>query len=118
MRNISFAMTTSQFRNRSKTVTRRLGWHNLQAGDELMACVKCMGLKSGESIEKLGPIRVVKVTHEELRLCTDQDAVREGFPQLSGAKFVAMFCEIMKCKPDRLVTRIEFEYLDLAVLNA
>jgi len=44
-RNISFALTTKQIRNRSKTVTRRLGWLHIKKGDVLNACVKCMGLK-------------------------------------------------------------------------
>jgi capsid protein len=50
MRNISFSMTESQFLDGSKDVTRRLGWLTLQAGDHLMACRKCQGLKPGEKI--------------------------------------------------------------------
>jgi len=34
-RNISFALTTQQVRNRTKTVTRRAGWLFLKAGDIL-----------------------------------------------------------------------------------
>lgn len=63
-RNISFALTTEQIRNRTKTVTRRLGWKNLKVGQVLNACVKCMGLKPGEQIQRLGQIRVVDVTFE------------------------------------------------------
>ena len=32
MRNISFALTKQQFLDRTKTVTRRLGWKNLEVG--------------------------------------------------------------------------------------
>lgn len=110
MRNISFALTICQFRDKSKTVTRRLQWLKLTAGTDLMGCVKCMGLKPGEKIEKLGPIRITKVTREELRLCTDDDAALEGFPEMSGLEFVAMFAKNMKCTPQTIVTRIEFEY--------
>lgn len=110
-RNISFALTTEQIRQRTKTVTRRLKWLHAKPGDVLNACVKCMGLKPGEKIERIGQIRVTQVTREELQICTDDDATREGFPHLSGAEFVGMFCEHMRCTPETVVTRIEFEYL-------
>jgi hypothetical protein len=109
-RNISFSLTTDQIRNRTKTVTRRKGWAFLKAGDLLNGCVKCMGLKPGEKIERLAQIKVVRVTREQLSLCTDADAAKEGFPDLTGKQFVDMFCQHMGGKPDQIVTRIEFEY--------
>lgn len=114
MRNISFMLTTDQFRNRTKTVTRRLGWQNLKTGDMLMGCKKCMGLKPGEKIEKLGPIRVVSAWRQRLdaMIGNDNEAVLEGFPNLTAAEFVAMFCKHMNCKPDQTITRIEYAYLD------
>lgn len=117
-RNISFALTTDQIRSRTKTVTRRVGWKFLKAGDTLNACVKCMGLKPGEKIERLGTIRVVDVRREPLEEMVDsevygfQEARSEGFPWLSGSEFVGMFCDNMKCDPETEVTRIEFEYVD------
>lgn len=36
-RNMSFALTTSQIRDRSKTVTRRFGWWFLVPGDQVWA---------------------------------------------------------------------------------
>lgn len=117
-RNISFALTTQQFRSRTKDVTRRLGWQFLQPGDGLIGCVRCMGLKKGESPEKLGPIRVTSVRREPLCRMVDEpnygceEVRREGFPDLSPEEFVAMFCEHMKCSPTEIVTRIEFEYLE------
>jgi len=117
-RNISFALTTDQFRNRSKTVTRRKGWKFLKPGDVLNACVKCMGLKPGEKIERLGQIRVVDVREERLDLMIanpeygSQDATKEGFLELTGHDFVMMFCDHMRCLPADYVTRIEFEYVD------
>lgn len=110
MRNISFQLTTAQIRARSKTVTRRLGWKNLKRGDLLRGCVKCMGLKPGEKIEPLAVVRVVDVRREPLNTITGDDCVKEGFPAMSPADFVAMFCEHMDCEPHVQVTRIEFAY--------
>ncbi len=112
-RNISFALTTKQFRDRTKDVTRRLKWLNLKAGEILNACEKCQGLKPGEQIVKLGQIRVKSVRREALHDCTDAEAVREGFPDLTGEEFIEMFCDHMKCDPSTVVTRIEFEYLEV-----
>lgn len=118
MRNISFALTTDQFRNRTKTVTRRLGWKFLKPGDVLCACVKCQGLKAGEKLDRLGVIRVVDVRREPLSAMASPitygqvEATREGFPHLLGHQFVEMFCEHMRCHPDTEVTRIEFAYED------
>ncbi len=112
-RNISFALTTEQFRNRTKTVTRRMGWKNLKPGDVLCGVIKAMGLKPGEKIEKLGLIRVVDARREPLnRVMTAQDTVDEGFPEMRPAEFIAFFCRSHKrCTPDSIVTRIEFEYM-------
>ena len=119
-RNMSFALTTEQIRNRTKTVTRRLRWLTLKPGDVLNACVKCMGLRPGEQIQRLGQIRVVSVTREPLyRLLRDADygaaeATREGFPEMTGREFAEFFCEHMRPIHGLVteVTRIEFEYLD------
>lgn len=112
MKNISFQLTEEQIRNRTKTVTRRLGWRKLKAGDLLQACVKCMGLKRGESPEKLARIRVVSVTREQLDTITADDCAREGFPDLKPMGFVEMFCRHMNVPETVEVTRIEFEYCD------
>lgn len=78
MRLISFSMTEGAFVAGTKTVTRRLGWTKLTPGTRLMAVNKAMGLKRGEKPRRLGEIEV------------------------------ARFCKAMGCKPDWLVTRIEF----------
>lgn len=116
-RNISFALTTEQFVARTKDVTRRLGWTFLKPGDVLCGCVKCMGLKPGEAIERLGMIRVVSVRRESLSSMWLEpygamEAAREGFPGMSGADFVNMFCDHMGGDQSQEVTRIEFEYLN------
>lgn len=136
-RNISFALTTDQIRDRSKTVTRRIGWKFLKRGDILNACVKCMGLKPGEKIERLGQIKVIDVRREPLDFMDttgaahpngdreflmndlvdypddygNEEAKKEGFPYMTGSEFVTMFCEHMGGSPVQEVTRIEFEYL-------
>jgi len=116
-RNISFALTTEQFKNRTKTVTRRKGWRFLKPGDILNGCVKCMGLKPGEKIERIGRIRVTSVRFEPLssmygKQYGDAEAKLEGFPDMSGDDFVKMFCKHMGGDPHQEVTRIDFEYLD------
>jgi hypothetical protein len=111
---MSFALTTGAIRQQSKTVTRRTGWLFLKPGDLVQPVRKCMGLKPGEKIEKLGPpIRVVSVRRERLYEITEDDVAREGFSPSSGNKrawFISMFCLHMKCTDYLEVTRIEFEY--------
>ena len=114
-RNISFALTTDQFRKQTKTVTRRLKWLNVEVGDQLMGCVKCQGIKPGEQIERLGLIIVTDVRRERLDCMLQEpygsdEATLEGFPAMTGADFVSMFCKHMSVPPDEMVTRIEFKY--------
>ena len=118
MRNMSFALTVEQIQNGTKFVTRRLGWLHLKPGDMLRPVRKCMGLKPGEKIEALrDPVRVVGVRREALRAMLDSQEYGndecnfEGFPNLTPAQFVDMFCASHKpCTPETVVTRIEFEY--------
>lgn len=112
MRNMSFSLTTEQIQQRTKTVTRRLGWRTLKAGDGVWAVKKCMGLKPGERVERLAALRVVRVRRERLDAITAADVAAEGFPHLSSAEFVAMFCAAMRVTPSAVVTRIEFAYVD------
>jgi hypothetical protein len=119
-RNISFSLTTPQFLDGSKDVTRRMGWLKLRQGDFLCAVKKGMGLKPGEKVERLGMIRVASVRREPPRAMTDNldygfdETRREGFPDPSPnnwpSVFVDFFCRShSKCTPDSIVTRIEFE---------
>lgn len=111
-RNMSFMLTTEQFKNRSKRVTRRVGWWNLTAGEILNGVKKAMGLKKGEKIEVLGQIRVLKVSAERLDAITQFEVFNEGFPNMTRAQFIEMFCESHKgCRPSTIINRIEFEYL-------
>lgn len=108
MRNMSFMLTTEQFLDGSKSITRRIGWNNLKPGDRVRAVKKAMGLKKGEKVESLGVIEIVSVRREELWFITNEDTAREGFPDMKAADFVSMFVEHMGCDPSTMVNRIEF----------
>lgn len=110
MRQMSFSLTTPQMRARGKTVTRRLGWWKLRAGDVVMAIEKGQGLKKGEKVKRIGPIHVVSTRAERLDAIDAADAWREGFPP-DAAKFIAMFCAAHRCNPETLVNRIEFRFV-------
>lgn len=116
MRNISFSLTKQQFNDRSKDVTRRVGWLGLRPGDALMACEKCQGLKPGEKILRMGEICIIANYRERLdRMITEPEygaaeVIREGFPDLTPAEFVAMFCKANNCKPSRMISRIVFAH--------
>jgi len=120
MRNMSFIMTTQAFRSRSKTVTRRLGWWFLKPGDIVMGVEKSQGLKKGEKVVRLGPIRIVSTRKEQLcdiMLEGFEGTRKEGFPGMEPSYFVGMFYNHnkRKCRAHgvrTLVNRIEFEYLE------
>lgn len=112
MRNISVAITKAQILNRSKRFTRRLGWKTLMPGTLLQPVEKGQGLKKGEKVVPVGgPIRVLSVRREPLDHITQEDVVLEGFPYLTPAEFVSMFCDVNGCTPDTDVTVIGFEYV-------
>lgn len=76
----------------------------------LCAVKKCMGLRPGEKLERLGMIRVISARLERLADISMDDVRREGFPFWAPPKFVEFFCEGHKgCTPESVVTRIEFE---------
>ena len=115
MRNISFALTRDHVRNRTQTVTRRIGWTFLKVG-VLQPIVKGQGIKQGEHVEKIGgPIRVVSVRREPLwrrRQYSRDEAAREGFPQWGFREFADFYAEVNRCGLRDKVTRIEFEYTE------
>jgi hypothetical protein len=124
-RNISFSMTTPQFMDGTKDVTRRMGWENLKAGDVLRAVEKCMGLKKGEKMKPLDMIRVVSARREILdEMTRDPDyglveCKREGFPEMVPSEFIEFFCRGHRgAYPKRAITRIEFKRLHGDVGNA
>lgn len=115
MRAMSFKLTTDQMRRATKTVTRRLGWEQLRVGEQISACVQCMGLKRGQHREEIGVIEITAITREPLDAITKADCIAEGFPKLNPPQFVAMFCDHHPgCTPATIVTRIEFKHLAAA----
>lgn len=110
-RNMSFALTIEQFKAQTKTVTRRFGWLFLKRGDQVCGVEKAMGLKAGEKIKRLGYIRIVSVRTEPLNAITQEDVVREGFPDWTPEQFVAMIVKHYGASPVATVNRVEFEYI-------
>ena len=109
---MSFAMTTQQVRDQTKDVTRRFGWLFSKPGDIYQPVVKGMGLKKGESITKIGVlIRVVSAHLEPLNSITKDECIREGFPDYEPEDFIFMMLKHYKCRPEKPINRIEFEYL-------
>lgn len=111
MRNMSFSITTRQMKDRTKTVTRRLGWWFLKAGDKVMAVEKAMGLRKGEKIKRLYPIEVVSAHSERLCDITQEECVREGFPDMTPSEFVSMICRHYGVRPTIKINRISFKEL-------
>ncbi len=111
---MSVQLTEQAVVERRKTVTRRLGWHHATPGMRLTLCRKVMGRwradKTIEPLVRLVEVEVVSVRRERLSAITDEDVVREGFPDMDAAEFVAFFCQHMRCTPDTEVTRIEWKY--------
>ena len=85
---MSVALTEHAVRDRTKTVTHRLGWTFLKPGDRLTLCRKVQGRKPGEPLVRLAEVEVVDVRREPL-------------------SFIAL-----RCTPYTEVTRIEWRYLD------
>lgn len=110
---MSFALTTEQVKNQTKTVTRRNGWKDLKKGEIIQPVVKCMGLKKGEKQELIGcPIRVKSISVQRLYQISFEDVRHEGFPQLSQEGFIEMYSKANKCDRNQKLHRIEFEYLE------
>lgn len=110
-RNMSFMLTTEQVRNKTKTVTRRLGWWFLKPGDILNAVEKCQGLKKGEKVKRICQIRIVDTTSYPLYYIPRGDVVKEGFPDMVHNDFINMFMKEMKCGYSQKINRIEFKYI-------
>jgi hypothetical protein len=100
---------------RTKTVTRRLGWKKLKRREYLLAVEKCMGLKKGEKHIEICTIKVISTRPQPLSLkyITQEECNKEGFPELTPQQFIDMFCKHNRCKPEDCVNRIEFYFVNL-----
>jgi hypothetical protein len=108
---MSVSHTEAAVRDRSKTVTRRLGWRMLKAGDRLTLCRKVMGRTPGEPLERIFDVEVVDVRRERLDAITAEDVAREGFAGDPPWYFVAWYAARFGIRPDAEVTRIEWRYV-------
>jgi hypothetical protein len=112
-----YQLTTQQARDKSKTVTRRLGWANLKPGERVQQVEKGQGLKKGQHPVKIHVIECVSNRAESLcslahSPCGKAECVKEGFPKMEPSDFVQMFCEHNGCLPTQTVQRIEFKYVE------
>lgn len=105
---MSFMLTIGPMRRREKTETMRLGWDDLKPGDAFIAIEKGQGLKKGEKHKVICHCVCVSNTPVRVDSVTEANCIAEGFPDLTPAEFVAMFCRNMGCKPDRVVNRVRF----------
>lgn len=135
MRNVSFMHTGEQMRLGAaaarasadgyagyvpggKDLTRRKGWYWAEVGMFLCAVERTQGIKPGQIVEAFGVIELLDVRREPLYHCTDKDARREGFPDLGGAGFVAMFCGHMRVDRRQRITRVVFRHVDVRRIEA
>lgn len=113
---MSVALTEQAVRDRSKTVTRRLGWEFLQPGQRLTLVRKSMGRRrrdgTVEPLVRITDVEIVSAIRVVLGAIIPSDVEREGFPGWTGEQFVEFFCQTHKgCTPNTVVTRIEWSYL-------
>lgn len=108
---MSVSRTEASVRDRTKTVTRRMGWHYLKPGDTLTLCRKVMGRKPGEDLVRIAEVEVVSVRREPLDAITVEDVRREGFGFITPAQFVRWYATAFEVEPSTEVTRIEWRYL-------
>ena len=109
MRNMSFSLTTEQMRKRMKTQTGRLNWDFLQVGCVVMSVEKGRGLRKGERVNRLYPIRITRKWRAPVKSIDQAGCMREGFPDMTPDQFVAMFCAHNKCSPARVINWFQFE---------
>lgn len=104
-----FKLTRDQILNRTQTVTRRTGWTFLKTDDIVDAYVNDLR-RTGEVFTGLfvfgEQIRVVSVRTEPLSRMEqteygDREAKLEGFPHMTGAEFVTMYCKAQGGQPSQ-----------------
>ncbi len=120
---MAFSMTTAQVRAGTKTVTRRMGWDDLEIGEEFCGIEKGQGIAKGGKVVRLAILRCIANGRERLGAMIDrpeygkEEAKREGFPEMDGAEFVTFFCNGHRekdgkpCTINSTPSRIEFEYV-------
>lgn len=113
MKRMKFNVAHAALLRGEKTVTRRIGWGDLEPGTKLEAVreVKRAGVVE---IVVLGIVTVVSVRSEPLSSITPEECAREGYPNMRPREFVNLFCRVnarSAFAADRLtVTRVEFTF--------
>ncbi len=109
---MSFAMTTQAVRERRKFLTRRQGWATLKPGERFTGVEKAQGLSKGERQVVIAPV-LECISNDAVRIgdMTDAECALEGFPDLTGAQFVEMYCKANGVTPDDTCQRIAFRYV-------
>ena len=125
-RRMSCSMTIDAVRARTKTVTRRHvdTWTTLKPGDRLTLIEKGMGLAKGSKQVVLAEVEIVDVRIEPIGLADADEAILEGFPDMTGMEFVEFWLRghgfpitvpVPGCPPRPNLTvpcrRIEWRYL-------
>lgn len=118
-RRMACSLTVDAVRDRTKTVTRRqtTTWRNLKPGDRLTLIEKGMGLPKGARQVVLAEVEVV--SNEIVDLDDDMneaECAAEGFPHLSPAEFVDMWCAAHGIRQPYCYVecrRIEWRYLNV-----
>lgn len=109
---MAVSLTEQQVRNRTKTVTRRVGWRMLRVGDQLTLCKKVMGRRRGEPLDRIADVEVTGIRRERLDAITPDDITAEGFPGMTPGEFVAFYCDShCGCTPETEITRIQWRYI-------
>jgi len=110
-RHMSFSKTIKQIYEKTKTETMRMSWDKLVPGDIVIAVEKAQGLKRGEKVVKITPIRIKYKIETIVMDVSPENCIKEGFPEFTPLQFIEMFCNLNKCKPFDLVNRFAFEYI-------
>ena len=89
------------------------GWTFRNPGDRLTLCRTVRGRRPGEPLVRIAEVQVVSVRRERLGDITADELAREGFPGMTPEEFVdRVFVTAQRIRPDDLVTRIEWVYID------
>jgi len=113
MRNMSFSLTTEQYRRGLKTETLRRGWKFLKPGDRFMGVEKAMGLKKGEKLQRMHAAECISnvPTPMDLEHITPENVKAEGFPNLSPEAFLEFLKEELGVTPGEVLNRITFKHI-------
>ena len=112
MRNKSFFLTQEQYRNRTKTVTRRQCKRTPEVGERFMGIVKGQGLKKGEKVQKMHASTYTAVDWIFIWQISKEDVIKEGFPNWTPLQFINFYCKANRVQPGDVCCRQAFKHDD------